>query len=350
MPSTDQLRSGFASYSSNDRDAVTRFANLLRTTGIELFLDHHHLIGGDDWWKSVSGAIEVCDVFYLFWSATAEKSRWVGLEIQHALAQIPPKRIVPVLLDDTPVPPELSQFQYVAIDQPHSSTEIHHIPPEQFKTADPGRKLSVDLAGKMAGALLANSRKCLLDGDRERGLTALEQACAVTREIVRLKQGDANVHASMRALAMMQIELADELLRESTAERRASAKSLAQSSLDLINETLSLVDCDNGDLTGTRMRAQMILDGELPRQFSSDRERQEHAMATMKVVGQAMVLDKLTVAERAKANEEFRALGWKTILEDVEYLAKSLPPGHPHQEGGASLLENLRRIRLNGFM
>jgi hypothetical protein len=80
-------RTAFASYASEDRDAV-----LARIQGIqkaapklEVFLDVLNLRSGEDWSKRLWKEIPSRDIFYLFWSESASRSNWVEMEWRCAL-------------------------------------------------------------------------------------------------------------------------------------------------------------------------------------------------------------------------------------------------------------------------
>ena len=80
-------RTAFASYASEDRDAV-----LARIQGIqkvapklEVFLDVLNLRSGEDWSKRLRKEIPSRDIFYLFWSESASRSNWVEMEWRCAL-------------------------------------------------------------------------------------------------------------------------------------------------------------------------------------------------------------------------------------------------------------------------
>ncbi len=86
---TRQVRhkTAFASYASQDRDAV-----LARIQGIQkvlpdlqIFLDVTSLRSGERWAERLEREVASRDVFYLFWSASASASEWVEREWRAAL-------------------------------------------------------------------------------------------------------------------------------------------------------------------------------------------------------------------------------------------------------------------------
>ncbi len=108
-----RFRTAFASYASEDRDAV-----LARVQGIQkvipqldIFLDVASLRSGQRWAEQLVNEVTGRDIFYLFWSAHAQKSEWVRREWQTALQARGIDYIDPVPLappDEVPPPPELA--------------------------------------------------------------------------------------------------------------------------------------------------------------------------------------------------------------------------------------------------
>ncbi|MGH7962213.1 MAG: hypothetical protein ACRERD_10380, partial [Candidatus Binatia bacterium] len=75
----ERFKKAFASYASENRDAV-----LARIQGIQkalphldVFIDVLKLRSGDYWEQEIVTMIPSNDIFYLFWSSEARKSRWV---------------------------------------------------------------------------------------------------------------------------------------------------------------------------------------------------------------------------------------------------------------------------------
>src|SRR5205807_2146204 len=78
----ERHRKAFASYATADRDDV-----LARIQGIQkaapeldIFLDVLKLRSGQDWEQKLWNEIPANDIFYLFWSKSASKSKWVEKE------------------------------------------------------------------------------------------------------------------------------------------------------------------------------------------------------------------------------------------------------------------------------
>ena len=97
----------FLSYSAEDRIEVLKRAQAFRAAGVEIFQDILELTPGERWERSLYGEIDRADVFYLFWSAAARRSKWVRKEARQALKRqqgpgsgVP--SIVPIVLESPP--------------------------------------------------------------------------------------------------------------------------------------------------------------------------------------------------------------------------------------------------------
>jgi hypothetical protein len=101
----------FISYAREDRGPVMLAARLLRAGGATVFLDVHDIADGEKWETALQRAIEGCERIMVFWSAAAAASQWVEREWRAGLSLN--KRIVPLMLDATPLPPALAEYQGV---------------------------------------------------------------------------------------------------------------------------------------------------------------------------------------------------------------------------------------------
>jgi TIR domain len=108
--------SAFASYSTSDRQEVmSRVRSLQIFTGIDVFLDCLSLQPGDEWKPKLEREIRDRDVFWLFWSRNAQKSKWVDWEWRTALNLKTINKIQPHPLEPmeiAPPPKELSDLQF----------------------------------------------------------------------------------------------------------------------------------------------------------------------------------------------------------------------------------------------
>jgi len=106
----------FISYSSDEAPLVRQFEAELREAGIETWVDQRRLRAGDNLPVEISEALSWCNVLLLVWSKSSSQSNWVKLEWTNAVAL--DKRIVPLLLDDTPLPSILSHKTYISSKNP----------------------------------------------------------------------------------------------------------------------------------------------------------------------------------------------------------------------------------------
>ncbi len=82
-----QPSTAFASYASEDRIEVLRSVEGL-TKGapqMDVFVDVISLRAGQDWEKLLQAYIRKSEIFYLFWSSAALRSKWVDYEWKYAL-------------------------------------------------------------------------------------------------------------------------------------------------------------------------------------------------------------------------------------------------------------------------
>jgi hypothetical protein len=101
----------FVSYARVDRLAVEPAVDLLRAGGVEVFVDVLSIGFGERWNDVLNDALARCERVLVFWSRAAAASEWVDREWRSALAM--GKKIVPTLLDRTPLPAELAEFHAV---------------------------------------------------------------------------------------------------------------------------------------------------------------------------------------------------------------------------------------------
>ena len=103
----DLHRAAFIAYASVDRPKVLDRISMLDIQGIKYHQDLLSLRPGDIWEEKLNHYINECDLFLLFWSQAAKKSKYVRKEIRRALQRqgpdkkAPPK-IVPVIIEGPP--------------------------------------------------------------------------------------------------------------------------------------------------------------------------------------------------------------------------------------------------------
>jgi hypothetical protein len=114
-----RLLSVFLCHASEDKDAVRNLRKSLLVAGTDPWLDEDKLVPGQDWRLEITRAIRACDVILACLSrAAVSKESFVQREIKLALDQAEEKPegtifIIPVRLEDCPLPPQLQRWQAV---------------------------------------------------------------------------------------------------------------------------------------------------------------------------------------------------------------------------------------------
>jgi TIR domain len=101
----------FVSYSREDEAIVKPVVQLLRVTDSKVFLDVDSIVPGDRWQEELENSLSRADKICVFWCLHSAESEWVEREWRYAHQKN--KRIIPLLLDSTPLKPELSEYQYI---------------------------------------------------------------------------------------------------------------------------------------------------------------------------------------------------------------------------------------------
>ena len=123
----------FLSYARADSRFVTLISEFLAPLPIPVFLDTKNITPGQKWAQRIVDEVEKATHVYVFWSRHAAASNWVRAELNLALKG--EKVVVPVLIDDTPMPRTLSlrmaiDVRYVAgvnqgqFDRGYSSSKV----------------------------------------------------------------------------------------------------------------------------------------------------------------------------------------------------------------------------------
>src|SRR5436853_506362 len=101
----------FVSYSHADNSLVGPVVALLRASQALVFQDADSIRPGKRWREEVDTAISAASVVVVFWCRHAKASQEVETEFRAAIAQ--GKDILPLLLDETPLPGDLADFHYI---------------------------------------------------------------------------------------------------------------------------------------------------------------------------------------------------------------------------------------------
>lgn len=106
----------FLSYNKADRELARALAAQLKLAGADVWIDEWEVRAGDSIPGKLNEALTTFDTFVLVWSESAERSSWVRGELESAIERgmaDPGVRIVPVRLDDAPLPALLARLRYV---------------------------------------------------------------------------------------------------------------------------------------------------------------------------------------------------------------------------------------------
>lgn len=109
MPS--QTVNVFVSYSHADASLVAPVVRLLRVNKSLVFQDTDRIPPGKRWRDEIAKALAESNLVVVFWCDHACRSTEVSSEWKAAIGQ--DKDLLPLLLDATPLPPELGQFQWI---------------------------------------------------------------------------------------------------------------------------------------------------------------------------------------------------------------------------------------------
>ena len=101
----------FVSYSRTDTEFVMRLAEDLKAAGARIWLDQLDIPPGERWDRAVEAALNTSPVMLVVLSAAAIDSMNVMDEVSFALQKH--KIVVPILIDDCPIPFRLHRIQHV---------------------------------------------------------------------------------------------------------------------------------------------------------------------------------------------------------------------------------------------
>ena len=117
----EPYRSIFCSYSRRDTCVVKRVERACKTLGIDYLRDVVSLRSGEPWQPALLSMIERADIFQLFWSRNAVRSKYVEDEWRYALrlSREPSRFIRPVYWTEPmpPPPPELGHLSFAFVPE-----------------------------------------------------------------------------------------------------------------------------------------------------------------------------------------------------------------------------------------
>lgn len=120
----------FLSHNAADKAVARRLGAQMRLSGADVWFDEWEIRAGDSIPGKVNQALETVDTVVLLWSSDADRSKWVRAEFETALArgmEDGSLRVIPVLLDDTPVPALLRRIRRVDLRDGDESRAVNEI-------------------------------------------------------------------------------------------------------------------------------------------------------------------------------------------------------------------------------
>lgn len=106
----------FIIHNKADKDVAREIALFLVAENINVWFDEWEISAGDSIIEQISTGLHGCTHFIILWSKNALKSNWVRKELQSILSkaiQSGSPRILPIILDETPLPELISDICYV---------------------------------------------------------------------------------------------------------------------------------------------------------------------------------------------------------------------------------------------
>ena len=105
----------FLSYNEQDLEITETIGRYLQVCGEVVWFDRWKIFPGDSISAGIEEGLKDFDVFLLIHSTHSQKSSWVIAERGAALKRWRDGhgKIVPIIIDDTPIPPLLSDVRYI---------------------------------------------------------------------------------------------------------------------------------------------------------------------------------------------------------------------------------------------
>jgi TIR domain-containing protein len=101
----------FISYSRSDQAFALRFAQDLKTAGVDVWVDQLDIPIGQNWDRSVEAAVHECEGFVIILSPRSAASEHVADEVACALEDH--KHIIPILIEKCTIPMRLARLQFI---------------------------------------------------------------------------------------------------------------------------------------------------------------------------------------------------------------------------------------------
>jgi len=104
----------FISHTATDKPFVRRLAARLEKSQFHVWLDEHDLIAGDPLPESIGKALQAAKVILVVVSKASVASKWLRYELNIATERMIKGecRVIPIVIDDTPLPAEVRGLLY----------------------------------------------------------------------------------------------------------------------------------------------------------------------------------------------------------------------------------------------
>jgi len=109
----------FISHNNRDKDIAREIGVFLVAEGVDVWFDEWEIAAGDSITEAINSGLSGATHFAIVWSANASKANWVRRELAAALNRsvtTGAPRIIPIVLDDTPLPELLRDIRYLRYD------------------------------------------------------------------------------------------------------------------------------------------------------------------------------------------------------------------------------------------
>lgn len=103
----------FLSYSRHNEEEAHKLANFLNKYH-QVWFDKQDILAGDDWSLKIKQGIDRCDVFLFLVSTHSLGSTYCAYEVKLAIQGR--KLVIPLMMENTLLPPYLAKLQWVFVD------------------------------------------------------------------------------------------------------------------------------------------------------------------------------------------------------------------------------------------
>ena len=112
----------FLSYNKADKEIARSVGAHITLNGMDVWFDEWEIQAGDSIPGKLNEALAAFEAYILIWSCNANQSNWVRQELHTAIMKATTDgtaRIIPCVLDRTPLPPLISDRRYVDFADTH---------------------------------------------------------------------------------------------------------------------------------------------------------------------------------------------------------------------------------------